>query len=176
MKKIITISLALSMLILGACAIVKTDDIKISADVDPKANFSGYKTYTWLGSASILNDPDGRWEPPSFDADTEIKFLIDRELRKRGMSESAAQPDMIIGFALGVDMDSLQLKIDKESKMETLESVPKGALVIAAVDTSTGFVIWVSDAEANVQSGISNDEMKKRLDYAVTKMIAKMPK
>jgi len=114
--------------------------------------------------------------PPSFDADTEIKFLIDRELRKRGMSESNSQPDMIIAFALGVDMDALELKVDKESKLETLENIPKGALVIIAVDSSTGFVIWIAEAEANVQKGVTNEESKKRLDYAVSKMIGKMPK
>ncbi len=176
MNKFISISLVISMLFLGACAMVKTDDIQINAEVDPKANFSGYKTYAWLGSASILNDPEGRWQPPSFDADTEIKFLIDRELRKRGMSESSVQPDMIVAFALGVDMDALELKIDKESKLETLENIPKGALVIVAVDSSTGFVIWVAEAEANVQQGISNEDSKNRLDYAISKMIGKMPK
>jgi len=64
MNKLISIGLAISMLFLAACAMVQTDDIKVEAEVDPKANFSGYKTYTWLGSAAILNDPDGRWKPP----------------------------------------------------------------------------------------------------------------
>jgi len=176
MNKFISMTIAVSMLFVTACAMVRTDDIQIRAEVDSRVNFSGYKTYAWLGSAAILNDPNGQWEPPSFDADSEIKFLIDRELRKRGMNESNAQPDMIIAFALGVDMDSLELKVDRETKIEMLENVPKGALIVVAVDSSTGFVIWMGEAIANVQSQISTEEAKKRLDYAVTNLIAKMPK
>ena len=176
MNKFISLIMVVCLLFLSACAIVKTDDIRITADVDPKANFSAYKTYAWLGSATILKDPDGRWKPPSFDADSEIKYLIDRELRKRGMNESSVQPDMIIAFALGLDMDALQLKVDQKSKLGTLENVPKGALVIVAVDSSSGFVIWIAEARANLQQDVSSEESKKRLDYAISEMIDKMPR
>ncbi len=176
MNKYVTAFMLTSLLWLSACAMVKTDDIRITAEVDPKVNFSGYKTYAWLGAAAILNDPDGRWEPPSFDADAEIKFLVDRELRRRGMQESAGQPDMILAFALGVDMEALQLKVDEKTRMQTLENVPKGALVLVAIDSTTGFVIWMGEAEAEVQQGLSEQEVRKRLDYAVSKMIAKMPR
>ena len=49
------------------------------------------------------------------------------------MSESSTQPDMSIAFALGVDMGALELKVNQESKLETLENTPKGALVIVAI-------------------------------------------
>jgi len=58
---------AVAMLMLG-CSMVQTSDIKVDAQADPKANFSGYKSYTWLGSAVILNDTYGQWEPKGFDA------------------------------------------------------------------------------------------------------------
>ncbi len=177
MNRFISGVLAISMMLfLTACVVVKTDDIKIKAELDPKVNFSGYKTYAWLGSAAILNDSEGRWEPPSFDADSEIKFLIDRELRKRGMNESSAQPDMIVAFALGVDMDALELKIDQKSKLGRVENIPKGALVIVLVDSTTGYVIWLAEAVANLQQQLTTEETKKRLDYAVTQMLAKLPR
>jgi len=69
------------MLLVAGCASSVTRDIMVDTDVDPKANLKGYSTYTWLGSAAIVYDPEGKWEPPQFDADAEIKFLIDRELR-----------------------------------------------------------------------------------------------
>ncbi len=176
MNKFISVMLAISLLLVTACAMVKTDDIQIEADVDPKANFSGYKSYAWLGSAAILNDAEGRWEPPSFDADSEIKFLIDRELRKRGMSESSVQPDMIVAFALGVDMDALELKVDQESKIGRVENIPKGALVVVIVDSTSGYVIWMGEAMGNVQQQMTTEETKKRLDYAVTQMLSKLPR
>jgi uncharacterized protein YceK len=42
-KKYIGISLAFILLV-GGCATVPTQDIKVDAQADPKANFSGYKT------------------------------------------------------------------------------------------------------------------------------------
>jgi hypothetical protein len=159
-----------------ACSTVPTKDIEVDTEADPKVNFSGYKSYTWLGSAAIVNDPNGQWEPPGFDADAEIMYLINRELRKRGISESTTDPDMIIAFAVGIDMDALGLKTEPDTKMDTLTNVPQGALVVALMDSDTGFVIWDGVATAEVQRNVDDETMKARLDYAVTKMFKQLPK
>jgi len=163
------------MLVLG-CASVPTKDIQVDAQADPKANFSGYKTYAWLGSAAIVNDAYGQWEPPAFDADAEIKYLMDRELRKRGMSENSADPNLIVAFAAGIDMDALGLKVDPETKMDMLANVPRGALVVVLLDRSSGFVIWVGVATAEIQESPDTHTVKARLDYAVTRLLKKLPK
>lgn len=174
-KYLLPIFISCVMFISG-CATAPTGDIKVNAEADPKAKFSGYKTYTWLGSAAIVYDPVGQWEPPKFDADTEIKFLIDRELRKRGKSETTTHPDMIVAFAAGIDMTVLKLKEDPKTKIKMLKNVPKGALVVAIVDASTGYVIWVGEAIGNIQKKPTDDVVRKRLDYAVTRMLALLPK
>ena len=161
---------------IAGCTTVPTKDIKIDAQADPKANFSGYKSYAWLGSAAIVNDAFGQWEPPNFDADAEIKYLIDRELRKRGMSEDSANPDLIVAFAAGIDMDALDLKTDPKTKMDILSNVPKGGLVVMMADSESGFVIWAGVATAELQKNADEKTMKARLDYAVTKMLKKLPK
>lgn len=165
-----------AFIFLAGCATAPVSDIKLKSMADPKANFNGYKTYAWLGSAAILNDSEGNWEPPGFDADAEIKFLIDRELRKRDMSKHKTDPDMLVAFAAGVDMDALELTVDPETHAEIKENLPKGGLLIAFVDTDTGFVIWLGMAKAEVQQDIDELTIKKRLDYAVTKLIKKIPK
>ena len=173
MKKIYITLTALLFLVTTACSTL-TQDIEVDAEADPKANLAGYKTYAWLGSAAILYDPRGKWEPPEFDADAEIKFLIDRELRKRGIKEVAVNPDMIVGFAAGIDMEALELVEDKESKLQMLKNVPKGSLVIVLIDGASGNPVWASAAVANVQQEISSDDVRKRLDYAVTQMFKLM--
>ena len=164
------------IVLLAACATTPVKDISIDSDADPKANFSGYKTYTWLGSAAIVNDSSGLWEPPSFDADSEVKFLIDRELRGRGMSENDADPDLIVAFALAADMDALVTKVDPKTKLEILDNVPQGGLVIELIDSDTGYVIWVGVATAEVQQNPSDETIKARLDYAVSKLLKQIPK
>jgi hypothetical protein len=174
MKSIIFSVLALALFITG-CASVPKDDIEIKAAADPKVNFSGYKTYAWLGSAGIVNDPEGLWEPPQFDADAEIQYLIDSALRKRGMTETGANPDMLVAYAVGVDMGALKLKQDPESKLSTLENVPQSGLIVTLIDPDTGFVIWAAVATGEVKN-LAPDVQKKRLEYVVNTMFKDLPK
>jgi len=175
MKKYI-LALSAVLLLLSGCASSVTKDIIVDAEADPKANFTGYTSYTWLGSAAIVYDPDGKWEPPQFDADAEIKFLIDRELRKRGMNEDSVNPDLIVAFAAGIDMSSMEFDIDPESNLTTLGNVPLGALAVILVDADTGVAIWAGIASAEIQQDPSQEAIKKRLDYAVTSMFNQLPK
>ncbi len=178
MNKHYVLLLAPVVMLFSGCASTPTKDIVVAAQADPKGNFSGYKTYTWLGAAAIVSDYNGQWEPPAFDADAEIKYLIDRELRKRGMSQSSplVSPDMIVAFAAGIDMDALELKVDPESKIDMLVSVPQGGLLVILVDGQSGFVIWAGVATAEIQESPSAKTVKARLDYAVTELFRKLPK
>ena len=164
-----------AVLLLAGCASA-TKDIRIETDVDPKANMAGYSTYTWLGSAAIVYDPAGKWEPPQFDADTEIKFLIDRELRAHGLNESTSSPDLIVAFAAGIDMASMDIKVDPESELETLENVPRGALVLILIDADNGKAVWAGLATGEVQDNPDQETTKKRLDFAVSSMLKQLPR
>jgi hypothetical protein len=168
-------TLAALVLLLSGCASSITKDITVETDSDPKANLGGYKSYAWLGAADIVFDEQGQWEPPQFDADAEIKFLIDRELRDHGMTEDSANPDLIVAYAAGIDMDSMDIKTDPESGLEALENVPVGALTVILVDAGTGLAVWAGVATANIQENPTIETTKKRLDFAVSKMFSKLP-
>ena len=100
MKKITPYLLAVFLMLLSSCAYFdkqnqeteataqtvenNTQDIQVDAKTNPKTNISGYKTYAWLGTAEELNDPNNKWQPPKIDITGDIKYLIDRELRKKG--------------------------------------------------------------------------------------------
>ncbi|HED35626.1 MAG TPA: DUF4136 domain-containing protein [Gammaproteobacteria bacterium] len=179
MKAFIT-AITLTLLVtLSACTTMgssaSNSDIKFESDVDSKANFKGNKSYTWMGSASLLNDPDGQWVSPGFDANAEIKHLIDSALRSKNMTEAAKNPDVLIGYALGVNMSNVEYKENPDKSFKTLEAAPKGALVILMVDAQTGVVIWASSAKADIQ-GNKGDNAKSRLKYAVETMLASLPK
>ena len=163
------------MLLITGCASSLTKDIQVETDSDPKADLSGYKSYAWLGSAAILFDDQGRWEPPQFDADAEIKFLIDRELRAHGLTEDSVNPDMIVLYAAGIDMDTMDVKTDPESGLEVLEDAPMGALSVILIDATTGLAVWAGVATANIQENPTPETTKKRLDYAVSKMFDDLP-
>ena len=161
---------------LSACATTATQDIKVEAQADPKVSFSGYKNYAWLASAEILYDPEGQWEPKNIDIDSEVRFIVNRELRKRGMVEVTSNPDMYIAFAAGVDMTTLGLKENPESKEQVLANIPKAGLVIVMADADTGFLTWIGIAEGDARAERSEEEIRTRIDYAVTQMLKRIPK
>lgn len=176
MKSVCAILMICATVLLYGCSSVPTKDIRFGIQSDPKTNFSGYETYAWLGAAAILNDAHGQWEPAAFDADAEIKFLIDRELRERGMSESSVTPDMIVAYAAGINMDALELKVDPETEMEEMTNVPRGGLLLVLIDNASGFVIWRGVAAGDIQEGIDTEAAKARLDYAVSRLFKELPK
>jgi len=164
-----------TLFLISGCASSVTKDIMVETDSDPKANLSGYTSYAWLGSAAIVFDEKGHWEPPQFDADAEIKFLIDRELRDHGMTEDSVNPDLVVAYAAGIDMDSMDIKADPESGIEALENVPAGALIVIMIDADTGLAIWAGIATADIQESPTPETTKQRLDFAVSEMFSKLP-
>jgi len=164
----------LPMLLLG-CASPMTSDIRIEAAADPKVNFSAYRTYSWLGTAAVVNDPEGRWEPPSFDADAEITFLINRELRIRGMVESQVDPDMLVFYGAGIDMQSVEIRIDPDTSLEQMANVPKGALSVILIDANSELAIWGGHAIAEIKQDSNPEITRKRIAYAIERMFARLP-
>ena len=76
MKMLLQATSLAFIVLLTACSTVPTQDIKVDAEADPKASFSGYKTYAWLAAAQLLHDPEGQWEPRNVDLDSEIQLMI----------------------------------------------------------------------------------------------------
>ncbi len=163
-------------MMLAACTTAPTRDITVDAVADPKASFSGYKTYAWLASAQILFDPEGQWEPKDVDIDTEVQSIINSELQKRGMAEVSTDPDMFVAYAAGVDMTTLGLKENPETGEKLLENIPGAALVVALVDADTGYVVWIGEAVGEVQQKATEATVRARIDYAIKEMFRLLPK
>mgnify|MGYP001811873720 CR=1 FL=1 len=164
------------VLLLSACATAPLEDITVNAEADPKAQFSGYKTYAWLATAQILYDPEGQWEPRNVDIDAEVQKIINIELRMRGKVEDAANPDMLVVYAAGVDMTTLDLKENPETSQKLLENIPEAALIVALIDADTGYVVWLGEAVGDVQQQANKDTVRTRIQYAVSQMFRLLPK
>jgi hypothetical protein len=164
------------MLLLSACATSPTKDITVSAEADPKAQFSGFKTYGWLAAAQILFDPEGQWEPRDVDIDAEVQRIINIELHMRGKVENTSNPDMLVAYAAGVDMTTLGLKENPATNEKLLENIPKAALIVALIDADTGYVVWLGEAVGEVQQQADEATVRARIQYAVSEMFRLLPK
>jgi hypothetical protein len=172
----IMVAVFTAFLISGCASTTLTKDIDVNTQSAPGVDINKFKSYAWIATAQILNDPQGQWEPRAFDADAEIQFLIDRELRKRAVSQVDLNPDMLVAYIAGVDMEALELKEDPKQDMEVLQNNPKGALAVLFISPVNGKTLWAGVAVANVEGKRSSEETKKRLDYAVSEMFRKLPK
>ncbi len=165
-----------ALFMLGCNSGSEFKDIQVTADHDPDFKLKNYATYAWLGSAEIIGSDYGQWEPPNFDADSEIRFLIDDKLRDHNLKPVKETPDLIVAFVGGVDVvNVLDVKKNPDMNEIDLKQVPKGALVIVFIDGRSGEPVWIGEATANVQYAPDEKTAKKRLDYAVQKMLKKIP-
>jgi hypothetical protein len=151
-------------------------DIEIQTEADPKVNFSGYSTYAWGGSAAVIVDPRGDWTPVDLNVGSEIMFLVDREMRKRGLAEVHSNPDVIVVYAVGVDMTALDVVIDDKTQGEQFEEIPKGGVLVVLSDPVSRRPMWAGSAVADLMDKPDDAVVRARLDYAITQMFKKLPK
>lgn len=169
-----TATLVLCALMLGACASI-TRDIEVDSFTAPAVDLGAYSSYGWLDSAAIIHDPRGRWEPPDFDADAEIRLLINRELGARGFSETDAQPELLVAYAAGIDMTLVRSEYDPDYEFNIMRDVPQGSLAVVLIDRATRRSVWVGVAAADIQQDPAPETVRKRLEYAVTSMMRSLP-
>jgi hypothetical protein len=158
-----------------------TKDITVSAQTDEKANMSGYKTYSWIAVGAVLNDPDGKWQPPGFKAGDEIKNLIDDKMKDKGYTLKGTGADLGVAYFLGLDMDARKFKMNPETKMKEMKDVAKAALVVVLVDMRTGFIVWMGEASRSAEKTASgenvvddNETIRKRINYAISGMFKQL--
>ncbi len=155
--------------LISSCATL-TDDIQIETHAAPGLNYDQYKTYAWAGSAQIVFDPIGQWEQPTLDTDEQVKFIINRELRAHGFNQVENGPDLLVAFAAGVDTTILELKENPNNDKKIPTNAPKAALVIALIDASSGYVVWLGHAMGDAQQQQTIGNIRARIDYAVSQI------
>ena len=176
---LLTVLCSLFLVTLGACASSpppEAADIEVAAKTNPKVDLGPFRTYAWAAAAASVRDPDGAWTPSNLDVPAEITFLADRELRARGRSVVAKDPDMLAIFAVGVDMEALDVKVDADTRVMSTESVPRGGVVVVLVDPETRQAIWIGRATAKITENVTVELAKKRFNYAITKMFEDFPR
>ncbi len=158
---------------LGACASNPYPDISIETE-SRASDAANYESYMWAAAAAFVRDPDDDWTPTDLDIGAEITFIVDRELRSKGLNQVAVDPDLLAVYAVGVDMKNMELIAD-EDNVNRLEEAPKGGVAIMFADPVTRRIVWIGTAEADIMEEPDIELAKKRIDYALTTMLKKFP-
>ena len=174
--------LLLASIIVAGCATTDLDvadsdisDIDFIHEVHPRFDLGNYGSYDWVASTNLIYDPQGKWEPPEFDLDDEIRFLIDTELRSHGLIQSSNGPDLLASFNIAIQMDEMPFNRDTDEEMPVIENVQQGALVITLTDPDLDYPVWVGLAAADISATPEVELARKRLSYVVSNLLLSLP-
>jgi len=168
---------ALSAALCLSCASTPTSDIHVHSAADSKANLAAYKSYAWDMNAGVLRDSTGAWTRKDVDVQSEVQFLVDKQLRERGLTQTQSSPALLVSTLILADVQQLEEIKSKHGEVaSTLDPVGKGALLIELVDGQTGKTVWLGAAEGDVRGSNSVEVGKQRLAYAVDQLFSKLPK
>jgi PBP1b-binding outer membrane lipoprotein LpoB len=168
MSKLLKVAIA-ALMIIGITGCVSTSDIQVEKAKSEKVNLDGYKTYQFIEDSGFIEDERKTPVLKNMNISEEIEQMINSELAKKGKTPVSKDPDFYVAYLGGADMEAVKSKLDKNGK-EHFEKSPEAALVLLLVDADSGSIIWMSTAEGEAKGG-SADDVKKRLDYAVKKML-----
>ncbi|MHC4990211.1 MAG: DUF4136 domain-containing protein [Planctomycetota bacterium] len=169
------VCLWLSVALLGCATDSAFKDIKIETEANAKVNAGAYDTYAWVAAAAAVLEGERQWNPPDLDIGAEITFLVDRELRAKGMTQVTQSPEVLVLYGVGVDMTAMQEVDTTTEGGQEFENIPQGGVLVILVDAATAQPIWAGSARANISEEPSAELAKKRLDHAVTQMFKRFP-
>ena len=158
-----------ALLITGLTGCVSTSDINVENAQSEKVNLEGYKTYQFIEDSGIVEDETKKDNFQKINIAEEIEEMINSELAKKGKTPVSKDPDFFVAYLGGADMNSVKNKLNENGKSK-LEKSPEAALLLVLVDADTGSIIWMSTAEGDVKGG-SSEDIRKRLNYTVKKML-----
>jgi hypothetical protein len=169
--------------------------MEISYDFDPKANFSGLKTYAWIKKAQKLTG-DPRIDGNTILA-TRIHDAVDAGLAARGFKKATSDPDFLVAY---------HVSLDKRQSVQTLNNYygygpgwgygygasyrpggwagapesyvyeyEEGTLILDIVDAKNKELIWRGSAQDEVHFKSTPEKAQAQINEAVDKMLEKFP-
>lgn len=183
------VAIALMILIAGCST------MQISYDYDPKANFTGLKTYDWL------KEPQKPTGDPRIDGNTilenRIHEAVDSALEARGFTKVPNNPDFLVAY---------HVSLDRRRSVQTLNSYygygpgwgygygaayrpgywagapetyvyeyEEGTLILDIVNPENKELMWRGSAQDEVSFKSTPEKDRAQLNEAVHKMLEKFP-
>jgi hypothetical protein len=184
-----------TIVIVMAALVAGCSTIETSYDFDPKAKFTGLKTYKWLDKPQKLTGD------PRIDGNTilanRIHEAVDTELSARGFRKVSSDPDFLVAY---------HVSLDKRRSVQTLNSYygygpgwgygygasyrpgywggapetyvyeyEEGTLILDIVNPENKELIWRGSAQDEVNFKSTPEKDQTQLNEAVQQMLENFP-
>ena len=181
--------IALSLVVAGCST------MEINYDADPKANFSGLKTYDWL------DEPQKPTGDPRIDDNTilrnRVHTAVDAALSARGFRKVSSDPDFLVAY---------HVSLDRQQSVQTLNSYygyspgwgygygasyrpgywagapetyvyeyEEGTLILDVVDPKNKELMWRGSAQDEVNFKSTPEKAQAQINEAVNGMLEHFP-
>jgi hypothetical protein len=156
-------------------ATVGCSTLTTSADYDPTADFSKYRTWEWKDDGSINNDLLSK----------RIQTALESTLSQKGLVRNPQNPDLLV---------VVHARLSKQTQINTYDTgwgygwrwgggmststvseIPVGTLVLDFVDVSRKELVWRGTASDTLNPEKSPEQKDQALREALAKMLEKYP-
>ena len=167
---------ALLALAFSSCA-----PVRINSYLERGVDFQQYRTYAW-GPADGLSTGDPRLDNNRFFRER-VEKAVNQQLASRGFEKrESGAADVLIHMHARIDQRIESDAIDREyARCDVSDCRPfvydAGTLLLDFIDTRTNQLAWRGWAEGSFDGAIDDqDWMEARIDDAVAKILARLPR
>ena len=168
-------AVAISAVLLTGCA-----SMNVSSYVERGIDVTRYRTFDWAPTEG-LSTGDPRLDNNRF-FDERVRADVEKGLAARGFERTTSGvPDVWIHYHASITQQIEGNDIDRQYTYAEDDSRPfvfeAGSLTIDLVDPQTNKVVWRGWAKDSVDGMIDNqDWMEAKVDQAVTRILAQLPR
>lgn len=159
-----------AMVMLGAIAVAQS----VNYDYDRSADFSRFKTYTWVRGTELTDELNHK----------RVVRAIDSQLAAKGLSRVDGNADVVVAYRANFD-ENLQIngyssgfggpRFGNISGTATTQRIVTGTLVVDMMDARTRAIVWRGSAERDVNPGAKPEKREKNITKAAEKIFKNYP-
>jgi hypothetical protein len=172
-----------ALLLASSCATTGPIDVATEYAPGQEAQLAAYRTYVWAeqppGTDPVLYPPG---------VEKNVKDSVDRILQGRGyqLVGAADSPDFVVGWHAAVDTKLEQSYVDNHygyywgpwgvgGAQPVVTEYEEGTLVLDIADAARGELVWRGTANARIETNVSDEEKRARIDTAATRILEGFP-
>jgi hypothetical protein len=167
--RIVTFATTACLVLIGSVLFAQS----VTFDFDRSANFSRFKTYTWVRGTNLSDDLNHQ----------RIMRAVDAQLGSRGFAkvDASSNPDVLVAYHASFDKN-LQInafgsgpRVGFRSGSATVEEIVVGTLAIDMLDSQTRNIVWRGIASKELDAKASPEKKEKNINKAAEKIFKNYP-
>jgi hypothetical protein len=149
--------------------------VEVKTDFDDDAKFDTFKTFEWVHKDVDFSNVDAKWKM----ADGYFRDAITKELKAKGITLDAADPDLLVAYSVGMKdkLGHVDFDVDYSENQTNSEiyNTAGGVVIIDLVDADTDHLAWRGEASGAMNVDPSPEIMQKNINKMMKKVFENYP-